>query len=162
MITAQRRSEQLQKVPVAVTALSASEMESKQIRRMDDLKYEVPNIVIEQNTVTSSGAKIFMRGVGTDDSLFTTDPSVAIYIDDMYVARQTGALFDMFDLQRVEVLRGRKARCMAATPPGRDSLRDEEAQRRIPLRSRRAPATWVGWTSASTGQDRRRPGVNFG
>ncbi len=106
MITAQRRSEQLQKVPVAVTALSASEMESKQIRRMDDLKYEVPNIVIEQNTVTSSGAKIFMRGVGTDDSLFTTDPSVAIYIDDMYVARQTGALFDMFDLQRVEVLRG--------------------------------------------------------
>ncbi len=106
VITAQRRNEQLQKVPVAVTALSAKEMESKQIRRLDDLKYEVPNVTIEQNTGTSSGARIFMRGVGTDESLFTADPSVAIYIDDMYVARQTGAMFDMFDLQRVEVLRG--------------------------------------------------------
>lgn len=105
-ISAQRRTEELQKAPLAVTALSSKELEIKQIRRLDDLKAEVPNVVIEQNTGTSSGAKIFMRGVGTDESLFTADPSVAIYIDDMYIARQTGAMFDMFDLQRVEVLRG--------------------------------------------------------
>jgi len=106
VISAQRRNELLQKAPLAITAVSAKEMEVKQIRRLDDMKYEVPNVVIEQNTGTSSAAKIFMRGVGTDESLFTADPSVAIYIDDMYVARQTGAMFDMFDLQRVEVLRG--------------------------------------------------------
>jgi len=106
LITAQRRSEQLQKVPLAVTAISASDLEAKQIRRLDDLKFEVPNVTIEQNTATSSGARVFMRGVGTDESMFTADPSVAIYIDDMYVARQTGSMFDMFDLQRVEVLRG--------------------------------------------------------
>ncbi len=105
-ISAQRRTEELQKAPLAVTAISAKELEIKQIRRLDDLKVEVPNVIIEQNTGTSSGAKIFMRGVGTDESLFTADPSVAIYIDDMYVARQTGAMFDMFELQRVEVLRG--------------------------------------------------------
>ena len=105
-ISAQRRLEEIQKVPLAITALSAKEMQLQQIRRLDDLKIAIPNVVIEQNTGTSSGAKIFMRGVGTDESLFTADPSVAIYIDDMYVARQTGAMFDMFDLQRVEVLRG--------------------------------------------------------
>ncbi len=105
-VSAQRRNEEIQKAPLAITAISSKEMDLKQIRRLDDLKLEVPNIVIEQNTGTSTGAKIFMRGVGTDESLFTADPSVAIYIDDTYVARQTGAMFDMFDLQRVEVLRG--------------------------------------------------------
>jgi iron complex outermembrane recepter protein len=105
-ISAQRRNEEIQKAPLSITAVSSKELELKQIRRLDDLKVEVPNVVIEQNTGTSTGAKIFMRGVGTDESLFTADPSVAIYIDDTYIARQTGAMFDMFDLQRVEVLRG--------------------------------------------------------
>ena len=106
VISAQRRNESIQKAPLSITAVTAKDMEIKQIRRLDDMKFEVPNLVIEQNTGTSSGAKIFMRGVGTDESLFTADPSVAIYIDDMYIARQTGAMFDMFDLARVEVLRG--------------------------------------------------------
>ncbi len=105
-VTAQRRSEELQKTPLAITAITSRDMELQQIRRLEDLKLSVPNVVIEANTGTSSAAKIFMRGVGTDESLFTADPSVAIYIDDMYIARQTGAMFDMFDLQRVEVLRG--------------------------------------------------------
>ena len=117
-VTAQRRSEQLQKVPLAVTALTAREMEVQQIRRLDDLKVAVPNVVIEQNTGTSSGAKIFMRGVGTDESLFTADPSVAMYIDDVYIARQTGAMFDMFDLQRVEVLRGPQGTLYGRNAPG--------------------------------------------
>jgi len=105
-ITSQRRVEPLQGAPLAITAISAREMDTLQIRRLDDLRAVVPNIIIEPATGTSSAAKVFMRGVGTDESLFTADPSVAIYIDDQYIARMTGALFDMFDLQRVEVLRG--------------------------------------------------------
>lgn len=105
-ISAQRRIEAIQSVPLAITALSSEELQAKQIRRLDDLRLEVPNVIIEPATGTSSGAKIFMRGVGTDETIFTADPSVAIYIDDAYIARTTGALFDMFDLQRVEVLRG--------------------------------------------------------
>ncbi len=105
-ITAQRRVEELQKTPLAVTAISAEQLEARQIRRLDDLKMEVPNVIIEPTTGTSTAAKIFMRGVGTDESMFTADPSVAIYIDDVYIARLTGSLFDMLDLQRVEVLRG--------------------------------------------------------
>ena len=105
-ISAQRRDEELQKTPLAISVVNNIEMGQKQIRRLEDLKLEVPNVIIEANTGTSSAAKIFMRGVGTDESMFTADPSVAIYIDDVYIARQTGAMFDMFDLQRVEVLRG--------------------------------------------------------
>jgi len=106
VVTAQRRNEALQSTPVAITAVSAADLERKQIRRLDDMKFEVPNVVIEAATGTSSGAKIFMRGIGTDDTVFTTDPSVAIYVDDMYLARATGAMLDMFELERVEVLRG--------------------------------------------------------
>ena len=105
-VTAQRRVEEIQKAPIAITAISSRDLDLKQIRRLEDLKVEVPNMIIEANTGTSSAAKIFMRGVGTDESMFTADPSVAIYVDDMYIARQTGSMFDMFDLQQVEVLRG--------------------------------------------------------
>ncbi len=105
-VTAQRREETLQQTPVTITAISAEELERNQVMRIDDLKFSVPNVVIEPNTVTSSGAKIYLRGVGTDDSLFTTDPAVAIYIDDVYIPRQTGAMFDLYDVERIEVLRG--------------------------------------------------------
>lgn len=106
VVSAQRRDEEMQKVPISITTISAKEIEQKQVRRLDDIKFEVPNVVVEPNTGTSSGAKVFMRGVGTDESLFSADPSVAIYIDDVYIPRQTGALFDLFDVQRIEVLRG--------------------------------------------------------
>ncbi|MEO7637925.1 MAG: TonB-dependent receptor, partial [Pseudoxanthomonas sp.] len=105
-VTAQRREEALQQTPVTITALSAEQLEQNQVMRIDDLKFSVPNMVIEPNTVTSSGAKIYLRGVGTDDSLFTTDPAVAIYIDDVYIPRQTGSMFDLYDVERIEVLRG--------------------------------------------------------
>ena len=117
-VTAQRREEELQKVPVSITSLSAKDLEQKQIRRLDDIKFEVPNVVIEPNTGTSSGAKIFMRGVGTDESLFTADPSVAIYIDDVYIPRQTGAMFDLFDVERIEILRGPQGTLYGRNAPG--------------------------------------------
>ena len=106
VVSAQRRDEEMQKVPISITTINAAELEQKQVRRLEDVKFDVPNMVIEPNTGTSSGAKIFMRGVGTDESLFSADPSVAIYIDDVYIPRQTGAMFDLFDVQRIEVLRG--------------------------------------------------------
>lgn len=106
VVSAQRRDEEMQKVPISITTISAKDIEQKQVRRLEDLKFDVPNMVIEPNTGTSSGAKIFMRGVGTDESLFSADPSIAIYIDDVYIPRQTGAMFDLFDVQRIEVLRG--------------------------------------------------------
>lgn len=105
-VTAQRRVQNLQKTPVSITAIGQDELTSKQIGRLDDLAYEVPNLIIAPNTGTSSGAKIFMRGIGEDNSTFTNDPAIGIYVDGVYFARQTGALIDIYDLERIEVLRG--------------------------------------------------------
>ena len=105
-VTAQRREEAEQSVPLAITALSADMLERQQIRSIQQLDQIVPNIVMNQNTGTSSASKIFLRGVGEDESFFTADTPVGIYIDDVYIARQTGAMFDLFDIERLEVLRG--------------------------------------------------------
>jgi iron complex outermembrane receptor protein len=105
-VTAQRREEAEQSVPLAITALSADMLERQQIRNISQLDQVVPNIVMNPNTGTSSASKIFLRGVGEDESFFTADTPVGIYVDDVYIARQTGAMFDLFDIERLEVLRG--------------------------------------------------------
>ncbi|MET3008668.1 TonB-dependent receptor [Stenotrophomonas koreensis] len=105
-VTAQRREQQVQKTPLSLTVIAGPELERMQVTRVDDVKFTTPNIIIEQNTGTSSGAKIIMRGVGADESMFTNDPAVALYIDDVYIARQNGAMFDLYDVERIEVLRG--------------------------------------------------------
>ena len=105
-VTAQRREEAQQSVPLAITALSADMLERQQIRSIAQLDQVVPNIVMNPNTGTSSASKIFLRGVGEDESFFTADTPVGIYVDDVYIARQTGAMFDLFDIERLEVLRG--------------------------------------------------------
>ncbi|MGY0557758.1 TonB-dependent receptor [Lysobacter sp. A421] len=105
-VTAQRREEQVQDTPVVISVFNAEDLKRKQVSRVDDLKFHVPNITIDQNTSTSSGAKIFLRGVGQDESMFTADPAVAIYIDDVYIPRQNGSMFDLYDVERIEVLRG--------------------------------------------------------
>lgn len=106
VVTAQRRAEDIQRVPLTISSISAADLDQRQISRMDDLQSEIPNIIIEPNTGTSTGAKIFLRGIGADESLFTADPAVAIYIDDVYIPRATGSLLALFDIERIEVLRG--------------------------------------------------------
>lgn len=105
-VTAQRREAQMQKTPLSMSVISGPALDRMQIKRVDDIKFTTPNIIIEQNTGTSSGAKIIMRGVGADESMFTNDPAVALYIDDVYIARQNGAMLDLYDVDRIEVLRG--------------------------------------------------------
>lgn len=106
LVTAQRHEQTLQQTPVSVSVFTPQQLEHKAVTRIDDLKYDIPNITIQQNTATSSGAKIFLRGVGQDESMFTADPAIAIYIDDVYIPRQNGAMFDLLDVERIEVLRG--------------------------------------------------------
>ena len=105
-VTAQRREEQQQKTPMSLTVIGREKLDTMQVLRVDDVKALTPNIVIEPNTGTSSSAKIVMRGVGADESMFTNDPAVAMYIDDVYIPRQNGAMFDLYDVERIEVLRG--------------------------------------------------------
>jgi iron complex outermembrane receptor protein len=106
VVTAQRREESLQSVPVAVTALDTESLERHQILDLNDVATLVPNLWMETNTGLSSGSRASMRGLGEDESFFTSDTPVGIYVDDVYIPRQTGALFDLYDVERIEVLRG--------------------------------------------------------
>ncbi len=106
IVTATRMRESLQDIPVSVSALSAEQMEFRNIENTRDLQSSVPNISISANTGTASGGRIFIRGIGDDESRIGADSAVAAYVDDVYLARQTGALIDVLDLERVEVLRG--------------------------------------------------------
>jgi iron complex outermembrane receptor protein len=106
MVTAQRREQNLQDVPVSVTAITAKDLELKQINNIRDLQYQVPNISLATNTGTASGARVFLRGIGEDESRVSADPAVGIYVDGIYIGRQVGAMLDLLDLERIEVLRG--------------------------------------------------------
>lgn len=106
VVTARRRAENLQDVPVAVTALSAATIEERDVTNLDDLNSFVPNLKISADRATSSTINVYIRGVGQDDPLWGFDPGVGVYIDDVYLARAQAALLDVIDVQDLEILRG--------------------------------------------------------
>jgi iron complex outermembrane receptor protein len=106
VVTAQRREQGAQTVPLAVTALSGARIEEEAMANLDRIGAAVPNLYLARNFGTSSGALVFLRGVGEGDSIFTNDPPVGIYVDDVIFPRATGSLFDLIDVERIEVLRG--------------------------------------------------------
>jgi len=106
VVTAQRREQNLQDVPVSVTSLSANDLANRQIRDVNDLASQLPNTVIVTGGGTSSAARVFLRGVGEDESRGAIDPAVGIYVDGIYLGRTVGSLVDLVDIERVEVLRG--------------------------------------------------------
>ncbi|MCA8901796.1 MAG: TonB-dependent receptor, partial [Hyphomonas sp.] len=105
-VTAERKAESIQDVPVAVTALDGAGLDARQIAEVQSLRTIVPNIVIEDVPGGGSSVKLFLRGVGTDNPVFSGDGAVGVYIDDVFIARAIGANFDLYDVDRVEVLRG--------------------------------------------------------
>ena len=105
-VTARKREESLQDVPVAVTALTAEQLDRLAIKDLSDLQGQVPNLTIYAARGSNTTLTTFIRGVGQADPLWGVDPGVGIYFDDVYIARPQGALLDVYDVQRVEVLRG--------------------------------------------------------
>jgi iron complex outermembrane recepter protein len=107
VVTAQFREEKLQETPIAITAFTAENMEARGISNVTELDAFVPNTVI-QPLGAGWGATLaaFIRGVGLGDNILSFEPGVPIYVDDVYMGRPQGAIFDLLDLERVEVLRG--------------------------------------------------------
>lgn len=105
-VTARKREETLQDVPVAVTALTAEQLDKLAIKDLGDLQGQVPNLTIYAARGSNTTITTFIRGVGQADPLWGVDPGVGIYFDDVYIARPQGALLDVYDVQRVEILRG--------------------------------------------------------
>jgi iron complex outermembrane receptor protein len=109
VVSARRREESLDRVPVSAAVMTADTMQQRGVRDASDLGRFVPNLTFDQGTGNTGGtanAQIFIRGVGQQDFLFMTDPGVGIYVDGVYFPRALGAILDLVDIERVEVLRG--------------------------------------------------------
>lgn len=103
-VTARRREESLKDVPGSVTAISADEIGQFAATEIGDLQANIPNIVLHEGDAQNTVA--YIRGVGQLDSLAFADPGVGIYLDDVYLGRAQGSFLDVFDVERIEVLRG--------------------------------------------------------
>ncbi|GAB4574680.1 MAG: TonB-dependent receptor [Rhodothalassiaceae bacterium] len=116
MVTARRRSETLQNVPGAVSAFTESLVRDLQADDIGGLQYAVPNLYLEEGD--ASNAVIFLRGVGQNDSLAFVESGVAVYVDDVFISRTQAAFLDLFDVERVEVLRGPQGTLYGRNSPG--------------------------------------------
>jgi iron complex outermembrane receptor protein len=105
-VTARKTVESLQEVPIAVTSIGAMELSEKGISVLTEIQQFSPNTTLQNSRGTNSTLTAFIRGVGQQDPLWGYEPGVGIYIDDVYVARPQGAVFDLLDVARIEVLRG--------------------------------------------------------
>ncbi len=106
IVTSQRTEESLQDVPISVTALGEDDLERRQITNTLDLISQVPNLIGSNNVGLGSATSFFLRGVGQDESISTSDPAVGTYIDGVYIARQINNNSYLYDIERIEVLRG--------------------------------------------------------
>jgi iron complex outermembrane recepter protein len=106
IVTARRREESLIDVPVAITAISGEELTAQGAVDLTALQSKTPSLTLQIARGSNSTLIGFIRGVGQQDPLWGFEPGVGLYVDDVYVARPQGAVLDIFDVQRVEVLRG--------------------------------------------------------
>ena len=109
VVTAQKREESLQDTPTAVSAFTATAIEDKGIDNISQVADYTPNMVFDTTAPVSgvsSGAVVFIRGIGINDFALTTDPGVGLYIDGVYFSRSVGGVMDVLDVERIEVLRG--------------------------------------------------------
>jgi iron complex outermembrane receptor protein len=105
-VTARRRDESLQDVPIAMSAFSAERLDDTGALDVTWLQQTTPNLTLQVARGTNSTLIAFIRGVGQQDPLWGFEPGVGLYVDDVYIARPQGAVLDIYDIERLEVLRG--------------------------------------------------------
>jgi len=106
VVTARRRNEALQDVPIAVTAYSGAELERQGATDITDIADTTPNVTLEVSRGTNSTLTAFIRGIGQQDPVGGFEQGVGIYLDDVYLNRPQAAVLDIYDVERIEVLRG--------------------------------------------------------
>ena len=105
-ITARKVSENLQDTPLAVSAFSAESLEGLGISDTQDISSMAPNLYLTQTPGSVANLALSIRGVAGAEPLLTREQGVALYMDGAYIARVTGAIMDLVDVERIEVLRG--------------------------------------------------------
>ncbi|KEQ11788.1 TonB-dependent receptor [Endozoicomonas numazuensis] len=106
IVTAQKREQNLQDTPVSVSAFGAAAIADQNIQDVADVSQYVPNVEIAETPGGSTGATISIRGSVSINPAVTWEPPVGIYVDGVFVAKNVGGLFDVAELERIEVLRG--------------------------------------------------------
>ena len=109
VVTARRREEGLQSAPIAISAYTGDSLDYRGVTRLDQIAKFAPGLTLENNPSfggASNSAAIYLRGIGQKEFLPTTEPGVGLYVDGVYVARSVGAILDIVDVERIEVLRG--------------------------------------------------------
>jgi iron complex outermembrane receptor protein len=106
IVSARRRDESLINVPIAVSVFSGQTLEAQGAPDITALQRQAPNLTLQVARGSNSTLIAFIRGVGQQDPLWGFEPGVGLYVDDVYIARPQGAVLDIFEVDRVEILRG--------------------------------------------------------
>lgn len=109
VVTAQKRSENLQDVPITISAFTSSALQERAVGNVAQLSNLAPNVNLDAGTPFSGSPSVlsaFVRGIGSDDFAFNIDPGVGVYLDGVYLARTVGANQDLLDVERIEILKG--------------------------------------------------------
>ncbi len=155
VVTAQFRSQSVQTAPLAITAVSAQQLDERSVTSINDLNSIAPNVSITGGTTTLGPvAQIFIRGIGQSDGHPGLEPGVGLYVDDVYHGLSLGSEMDLTDLDRIEVLRGPQG-----TLSGKNSIGGS-----IKLFSKKPDDNTDGYAEAGYGSFNRinaRAGGNF-
>ncbi len=141
LVTAQKRSEKLQEVPISITAISGAQLENRGIEGIAGLNAVAPNMMFRANPGNNLISTVALRGSGTGQPAIWVDPSVGMYLDGVYIGKSQGSVFDVIELERVEVLRG---------PQGTLFGRNTEGGA-VSLISRRPTGVWGGSVGVEIG-----------
>ncbi|HEY5644580.1 MAG TPA: TonB-dependent receptor, partial [Pseudomonadales bacterium] len=106
VVTARRREETAQSVPIPVTAMTGEELKDRVANDLTDLTRITPNMDYQKSASNRGTAQVFLRSIGQVNWSPTQDPKVGIYLDGVYLGRPQGSVFDIMDVDRIEVLRG--------------------------------------------------------
>ncbi|CAB1370697.1 TonB-dependent receptor [Denitratisoma oestradiolicum] len=106
IVTAQKRAEKLQDVPISITAISGAQLENRGIEGSGSLTGLAPNLQVNKSQGSSLISQVSIRGSATPSPAIYQEPAVGMYVDGVYIAKSQGSLFELLDLERVEVLRG--------------------------------------------------------
>lgn len=147
-VTAQRRVERLQDVPLAATAIGARDLELRGIENIEDLSSVAPNLKVSLTPGNATAAQISIRGSVTTNPALFWEPTVGMYVDGVYIGKMQGSVFDLVDLERVEVLRGPQG-----TLYGRNTLAGA-----VNLITRKPGGEWMGSATLELGNYNARLG----
>lgn len=106
VVTARKRSESMQAVPIAISAVAGEQLEQRDVKSVMDLSSIVPNFQAPKNTVSFAAPQFYLRGAGRANNNWNAENAVAVFVDDIYLQSTAAAYVDMIDFERVEVLRG--------------------------------------------------------